>query len=123
MGNLFLMSEVFSASDNFGLNAEIDTEEYTKYLNENNVIDGITKALCDLYETENKPSNPIRFIIDSMMDKETRDQMQAKDDELQNLKAQIVNLENENKQLKENIVNNAENKDIVVNDAPQEENS
>jgi len=92
-------------------------------LNENNVIDGITKALCDLYETENKPSNPIRFIIDSMMDKETRDEMQAKDDELQNLKAQIVNLENENKQLKENIANNAENKDIVVNDAPQEENS
>ena len=57
------------------------------------------------------------------MDKETRDEMQAKDDELQNLKAQIVNLENENKQLKENIANNAENKDIVVNDAPQEENS
>ena len=57
------------------------------------------------------------------MDKETRDQMQAKDDELQNLKAQIVNLENENKQLKENIANNVENKDIVVNDTPQEENS
>ncbi|MES1904836.1 MAG: hypothetical protein MHPSP_001134 [Paramarteilia canceri] len=77
------------------------TEEFTQYLEDNGVINAITKALLELYELETKPKNVLKFLINSIMDKETSDELKAKDEELENLRTENEELKKENLNLKE----------------------
>merc|ERR1712126_482577 len=101
MGKKIMSVLQASSEENFGL-PEIDTEEFTKYLDENDIINSLTKALADLYEVEDKPVNPMRFIIDSMMDKEMRAEIEAQKELLENLKNRVEVLESENAELRQN---------------------
>jgi hypothetical protein len=42
--------------------SEAKKEEFRKYLEKSNVIDALTKALVNLYEEPNRPSDPVEYI-------------------------------------------------------------
>ncbi|MEN2496017.1 MAG: hypothetical protein MHMPM18_000589 [Marteilia pararefringens] len=72
---------------------EFSGDEFVKYLDQCGVIDCITKALLELSECEEKPKNVLRFLVDRMMDKQMKDELEKKDSDLEEMRIKVDVLE------------------------------
>jgi hypothetical protein len=77
------------------VSAESSKENYRRFLEKNNVIDALTKALVALYEEPNRPDKPLDFLVKKLNGRtesefvELEQNLERAQAEIQALKARI----------------------------------
>lgn len=81
-----------------------EREEFRKYLESSGILDVMTRILKELYEKKEKPSDPLSYFTNALraVNYDIRE-ISALEDEIQELKEIIENLEKENSFLREKL--------------------
>ncbi|GFR00068.1 hypothetical protein TNCT_37001 [Trichonephila clavata] len=85
-----------------------EREEFRKYLESSGLLDVLTRVMKDLYEKNNKPIDPLNFLIIALgaVNFDARE-ISALQDELQNLQVVVKNLKEEIRFLREKLEKNS----------------
>ena len=86
--------------------ADAKKEEFRQYLEKEGVLDTLLRSLKVLYETQEKPSNPVRFLRNHLAGQnieELREVIEKLTKDNQELQAQVQDLTKENAELKDKI--------------------